>query len=258
MSTPWTRTSSSLPSDRIKPRNTQTQSKSSGKQKQEAPIPKSKPLLALESLLRALQSTTTTTPAQDPKGGCFCQAREHPLSPYTPTCPTCGLVLCTLNLPQHACLSCRTAPPPRNRDILIGRLQGEIVDLTRREEEARERAREEARVAAGAFPSLSGGERRSTPPPPPPQQQQHKVLSLNRKTKKVTVSSYPNTPASSRPDSPAPEEEDEPLRVPPPPGEVVYAKRNVDRGRPYANFGGGAARYEKGKRKGKENEAGPS
>ncbi|KAK0203217.1 hypothetical protein DFS33DRAFT_1262235 [Desarmillaria ectypa] len=242
MSTPWTRKSSSssstLSSDRIKPRNTQSQNKTFGKQKQKQSetVPKSKELLILESFLRAVQ----TTPIPDPKGGCFCQAREHTLSPYTPACSTCGLVLCSLNAPQHACPHCHEAPPPHHRESLIVRLQGEIAALIQREEQQREWARE----AAGAFPSLGGGSGsgRVTPVPAPIQ---HKVLSVNSKTKKVTVS----TPVPSRPESPE-EEDDELLRVPPPPEGVVYAKRAVDPARPFANYAGEAARYVS-----KENEA---
>lgn len=131
------------------------------------------------------------------------------------------------------------------------RLQSEIDELARREEEERERARK----ALGAFPALGGGGAgggRATPTPPP---SQHKVLSVNSKTKKVTVSSYTNTPVHSRPETPA---EEEPLRVPPPPSEVVYAKRKVDPSRPFANYIGEAARYVPDKIKGKGNEAGPS
>ncbi|KAK0431965.1 hypothetical protein EV421DRAFT_1911370 [Armillaria borealis] len=252
MSTPWS-SSGSLSSDRIKPRHTtQSQKQKQKPQPRAQPqprAPKSKQLISLESL----QTTTTLLP--DPKGGCFCQAKEHRLSPYTPACLTCGLVLCSLNLPQHACPHCHQPPP--NREALIVRLQGEIDELARREEEERERVRK----AVGAFPALGGGGRATPTPPPPPSQ--HKVLSVNSKTKKVTVSSYTNTPVHSRPETPA---EEEPLRVPPPPSEMLYAKRKVDPSRPFANYVGEAARYvpdkikgkEKGKGKGKENEAGPS
>ncbi|PBK91858.1 hypothetical protein ARMGADRAFT_1166053 [Armillaria gallica] len=251
MSTPWS-SSGSLSSDRIKPRHTTQPQKQKQKQKPPQPQaqrgPKSKQLISLESL------QTSATPVPDPKGGCFCQAKEHSLSPYTSACLTCGLVLCSLNLPQHACPHCHQPPP--NREALIVRLQGEIDELARKEEEERERARK----ALGAFPALGGGGARggrATPPPP----SQHKVLSVNSKTKKVTVSSYTSTPVHSRPETPA---EEEPVRVPPPPSEVVHAKRKVDPSRPFANYVGESARYvpdktkTKGKGKGKENEAGPS
>ncbi|KAK0207332.1 hypothetical protein IW262DRAFT_658697 [Armillaria fumosa] len=248
MSTPWS-SSGSLPSDRIKPRHTSQPQPKKQKQKPQAAPPKSKQLTALESLLHAVQSTSIPVP--DPKGGCFCQAKEHPLSLYTPACLTCGLVLCGLNPPQHACPHCHHPPAPRTTESTIVRLEREIGELRRREEEARERARK----AVGAFPALGGGgggSGRATPP------SQHRVLSVNSKTKKVTVSSssYSSTPTpvASRPGTP------EPLRVPPPPTEVVYAKRKVDPSRPYANYGGGAARYvpDKIKGKGRGGETGPS
>ncbi|KAI6003398.1 hypothetical protein EDC04DRAFT_2786582 [Pisolithus marmoratus] len=91
----------------------------------------------------------------------------------------------------------------------------------------------------GAFPMLPGasgtqGARRlagkgtATGP-----QSIHKVLSLNPTTKKVTVSSYTNTPISSRPLSPAPEE---PRRIPPPPREISYAKQAPDPVHPWKNM----------------------
>ncbi|KAK0185010.1 hypothetical protein F5146DRAFT_212765 [Armillaria mellea] len=229
MSTPWS-SSGSLPSDRIKPKS-QSQSQKKQKQKQkpgaQPTVPKSKPLIALESLLHALQ---TSTPLTDPKGGCFCQAREHPLSRYTPACSTCGLVLCALNAPQHACPHCHHAPPPTHRESTILKVQREIGELSRKEEEERERARE----AMGAFPALGGGGGGGGSEPPP---SERRVLSVNPKTKKVKVTV--STPGASRPGTP------EPLRVPPPPREVVCAKREVDASRPFANYVGGAARYVK-------------
>jgi hypothetical protein len=82
-----------------------------------------------------------------------------------------------------------------------------------------------------------------SPTPPivaPPQTQAHKVLSLNSKTKKVTVSSY--SPVSSRPASRGPPEMEadrEPDRIPPPLGaEVVCAKRRVGVERPWENLSG--------------------
>ncbi|KAG7443386.1 uncharacterized protein BT62DRAFT_921894 [Guyanagaster necrorhizus] len=220
-STPWTRKGSSLPSDRIKPKPNQ----SPGKRKpQRQPTPKSK---ALQSLLHALQSTTTPTP--DPKGGCFCQARVHPLSRYTSACPTCGLVLCSLNPPQHACPHCRAAPP--HPELLIARVQAEI----KREEEEHEREEEERIRAAGAFPTLPAAGGAPTPTPTP---SQHKVLSVNSKTKKVTVkvASTSTGTSTSRAETP------EPIRVPPP--APPEAPRKVDEARPFANYVvGHAAKY---------------
>jgi len=115
-----------------------------------------------------------------------------------------------------------------------------------REAEARERVAQEAQKAAGAFPVLSvQGITPSPAPPPIVAPQAHKVLSLNSKTKMVTVSSY--SPGSSRPVSRGHEEteaEDEPVRVPQPLGaDVVYAKRLVSKERPWENFRGERATY---------------
>ncbi|KAI6039973.1 hypothetical protein EDC04DRAFT_2680847 [Pisolithus marmoratus] len=62
-------------------------------------------------------------------------------------------------------------------------------------------------------------------------QSSHKVLSLNSTTKKVTVSSYTNTPISSRPPSPSPEE---PRRIPP--REIGYMKQPPDPEHPWKNM----------------------
>ncbi|EPQ56772.1 hypothetical protein GLOTRDRAFT_19773, partial [Gloeophyllum trabeum ATCC 11539] len=94
--------------------------------------------------------------ARDPKGGCFCKARIHDLSPYTPICKSCGLVLCAVNLPFYACPSC-AAPlmAPSAREALALQLSDQIDATLAREEAARLQALEDARKAAGAFPSLS-------------------------------------------------------------------------------------------------------
>ncbi|KIJ67072.1 hypothetical protein HYDPIDRAFT_85644, partial [Hydnomerulius pinastri MD-312] len=69
-------------------------------------------------------------------------------------------------------------------------------------------------------------------------------LSLNSKTKKVTVSSYTNTPVPSRPSSRV---EDLPLleeqRVPAPSSEVSYARQPADPNRPWRNVKAGELRY---------------
>ncbi|KAI5114745.1 hypothetical protein M0805_008656, partial [Coniferiporia weirii] len=122
------------------------------------------------------------------------------------------------------------------REALLDRLRGELETTKAQEEEDAARAREEARVAAGAFPQLggaagAGGESR-TPP------QTHKVLSLNAKTKRVTVASYSPapSPAPSRPqESEGPRAETPPTRIPPPPREIVHASRRPDPARPWAD-----------------------
>lgn len=121
----------------------------------------------------------------------------------------------------------------------MARLESELASTLSREAEARERAAEEVQKAAGAFPVLSVAG--IVPPTPPPivAPQAHKVLSLNSKTKKVTISSY--SPGSSRPASRGlsePEADDDLVRIPKPLGAdvVVYAKRSVGTERPWENL----------------------
>lgn len=174
-------------------------------------------------------------------------ARQHSLSSYTPICHACGLVLCSANLPQYACPHC-ASPTLKDgtRSVLLAELEIQIAGTIAKELEERERAREEARKAAGAFPALGSASGPLTIPAlasmPPPPNQSHKVLSLNSKTKKVIVSSYTTTPASSRPASRA-DTEEEPIRVPPPLTEVSFVKRHPDPARPWENLRGAGARY---------------
>ncbi|KAE9401267.1 hypothetical protein BT96DRAFT_1018232 [Gymnopus androsaceus JB14] len=233
--TPWTSKQSSVPSDRIKPSHSASQpTKGKGK----APAsqePKSREVRRLESLLSALR--VSQSPKKDPNGGCFCQAREHPLSSYTSICRNCGLILCNINQPHFACPHCLSSLIPGSlRDSLVVRIQAQLDQTIAREVAARERAIEEAKRQAGAFPTLSGA-----PPsvkPIAPQPQTHKVISLNSKTKKVKVSSYTTTPVSSRPASRSGTEEEEApiVRVPPPPTEVSFAHSTIDPARPWANL----------------------
>lgn len=143
----------------------------------------------------------------------------------------CGLPLCMLNLPQHACPSCgaplHSAPALH---ALLAQVLDELDTVLQREEEARRRAEEERKRVEGSFPTLSaaaaahplGG------PQPQPQPQAHKVLSLNAKTKRVTVASYtkkpketpPSSGPASRADSPVEWDGGLPPRVPAPPPEV--------------------------------------
>lgn len=200
-------------------------------------------------------------------------AREHPLSLYTPLCTSCGLILCNLNKPYHTCPHCNTDGgilTPQQRTSLLTQLRETLDSTLAQEETDRVRQIEEAKKAAGAFPTLSssggGGTTKSftvTPTPTLPQQQ-HKVLSLtpankskgggggNRKTV-VTVSSYTSTPVSSRPATPSSvnsatggEVEN---RVLPPPQTVHYVVANHQHhhhqhqprsnSRPWQNFGDG-------------------
>ncbi|KAF7355420.1 zf-C2HC5 domain-containing protein [Mycena sanguinolenta] len=200
--TAWTKQSSSVPSDRIRPSppppssNPGKNSKGKGKTAVSEP-PKSKAVRHLESLTSGL-SASSVNPQKDPKGGCFCQAREHTLSTYSALCRNCGLALCEINLPQYSCPHCATSLfTSTQRDALIARLEEQIAETLTKEALLRERAAEEARRAAGAFPTLGNAAPR--PPPPPAAPQTRTVISLTSKQgskmKKVTVSSF-TTPSA--------------------------------------------------------------
>ncbi|KIY45920.1 hypothetical protein FISHEDRAFT_66702 [Fistulina hepatica ATCC 64428] len=257
--TAWSSNASYFPSDRIRPSNVQPkggnkQGESSGRNERKnapTPPPKSQANIMLESLLRGIQDSSSRPIAKDPKGGCFCLARVHSLSDYTPLCRTCGLILCAINLPHHACPHCGTTllDPPAFRDTLIAQLKREIDVALAQDLREYEQALEEARLAAGAFPALAPSSRASTPPArisqPVPQSQGHKILSLDSKTKKVTVASYSSAPrvSSRSSDKPFAFKSDEQLRVPPPPREVHYVAGNIDPKRPWRDLGGEGATY---------------
>ncbi|KAI0033366.1 hypothetical protein K488DRAFT_36800, partial [Vararia minispora EC-137] len=82
-------------------------------------------------------------------------ARIHALSPYTPLCVSCGLILCSLQPTHLPCPSC-TSPllTPTQRDALVAQVQSELDATLASELSERLRAEEAARAAAGAFPSL--------------------------------------------------------------------------------------------------------
>ncbi|KAJ7473331.1 hypothetical protein FB451DRAFT_1133854 [Mycena latifolia] len=247
--TPWTKTSSSLPSDRIRPSPPPAQPAAKNtKNKGKAPAaepPKSKAVRTLEGLRSALVAVDEGKMEKDPKGGCFCQARMHQLSSYAPLCRTCGLVLCTLNGPAHACPHCDSALlTATQRVALISRLEQELTEILAQEAAERERKAEEARRAVGAFPTLG---KPSAPLQAMVQQQPQTrtVLSLNSKTKKVTVSAF-TTPAHSSSSSAAPSRPatPEPERVAGPPASVPCAPAAaLDKGRPWRDAAGGGAVY---------------
>jgi hypothetical protein len=162
-------------------------------------------------------------------------AREHASSSYTPICLACGLILCSINQPHHACPHCSsTLLTPAARASLEQRLDKLVSETLTREADERQRALEDAHAASTAFPSLPA------PSPLPSGQprasnQAHKVLSLNAKTKKATLSSYkpvlPPPPQSHTP------QVDEEFRVPPPPAEVSYTGSRPNPNRPWARVG---------------------
>ncbi|EKM82265.1 hypothetical protein AGABI1DRAFT_126595 [Agaricus bisporus var. burnettii JB137-S8] len=190
----------------------------------------------MQHLIDALQSTSP--PTRDPSGGCFCQARRHPLSPYTPLCFSCGLVLCALNKPHHLCPSPTCPSPnllstPQHRADLLAHLRHQLATELQKQENLKLKLDEEKKKQAGAFPSLP-----STSTPKPIAPKTHKVLSITQSKKKkqiVTISSPSSSVPPSRTESPSLSEG----RVPPPPNKVIHAlppPSSVLESRPWRNF----------------------
>jgi len=169
-------------------------------------------------------------------------AREHALSSHSPICRTCGLILCSINQAYYACPHCASLLlTSLVRISLEERLERSLFDAIKKEAEERQRAIEEAHKAAGAFPALPGtsttnwGQSRSSNQP-------HKVLSLNAKSKKMTLLSYtPNPTSSSR--FHIPQEVEKEFRVPPPPAEVKYARSKPNPNQPWRHIEGGNVYY---------------
>src|SRR6266550_1252547 len=182
------------------------------------------------------------------------KARDHALSSYTPICRTCGFILCSMNLPQYACPFCSGALlSPQEKSSLVASLEKQIRDILDREEREREKEAQDAKKAAGEFPtllnSMKGGQSF-----PGGKEAQHKVLSVKSTTTKggaskivVSSRSYSSTPVSSRPASRGPdankEEPGEQMRVPRPGREPKHADRVVGPGRPWENLLGKSVTY---------------
>lgn len=131
---------------------------------------------------------------------------------YTPMCHLCGLILCELHSPASPCPSCFSPIlSDHDRAALLVTLENEkahqlAMEAEQREQERIERQRQkEVQAGGGAFPSLtvSTGSGSSTPQgrltPTPDGGGTHKVLSLNSRTKHVTVRTI--TPSTSAPTS---------------------------------------------------------
>ena len=143
----------------------------------------------------------------------------HPLSSYTPVCHACGLPLCHLNLPYYPCpyQPCRTpllsfTPDPFRVQLqpLIARIETEIKDQLKKQEDERALAAEELRLREGEFPMLKASPSPSPSPSPGsqpaqvrsgggpisnhPHNQGYTVMSLTSgkggKRSQITVASY--------------------------------------------------------------------
>jgi len=217
--TPWASSRGSLISDRIRPSG-QSQpakpEKGQGKGKGRggnAAAPE--PLLStavrrLDELISGLTATTTavataTTPGVTvDRDACFCQARAHALSEYTPICTSCGLVLCAQHPPYRACPHCGApllSPPARN--MLVAQLEELRARTLVEEDEEREREAEALRLAEGAFPVLGGSGAAPSGGSTTGGEGKgkgggvgagsgagHRVLSIDSRTKRVRVESY--------------------------------------------------------------------
>ena len=269
--TPWVH--SHLPSDRIKPSpTTRSIPKNKGKVKQrERPESQKSPAVRkLDSLISKLQKESRR--GNDPQGGCFCQgkcywkdcvvlqgtpylflyssARTHDLSPYTPICSHCGLILCSLNQPYYCCPHCSSLLlTEEGKHFLIERCQRELEEQISKEMEEERRLQEQARQAQSDFPLLGpnipsrlGTPSQSTPAPAP---QSRKVLSINAKTGKATVSSYTTPPRVITPPQSERTKENVPLQLPrvPPPAVKVNARGILDASRPWLDKQGTILAY---------------
>ncbi|KAH9052589.1 hypothetical protein EDB87DRAFT_426126 [Lactarius vividus] len=221
------------PSARLVAQTPSKSDKEKGRAKTPEP-PRSAAVRKLDELLAALRSSSTepthsqrlkddrVSSAQD---GCFCQARTHALSEYTPLCAACGLVLCALHPPHRPCPHC-TAPllDPAARAALRVQLEEQRGHTLAEEAAARARAAEELRMAEGAFPALGGapgaGAGAGAGAGGGKGGGGARVLSLVGQ--RVVVESYR---AVSEEDAVGTEEDAEvPPRVPPPPREVQYIR----------------------------------
>ena len=171
--------------------------------------------------------------------------------------------MCELQPPSASCPSCHSPIlSGTDRAALISQLEDERFDIIRREEEKKEEERqevlrqEEIRAGGGGFPTLLGTTVKgsqsgaSTPrgssgrqtPVNPKDDVPRKVLSLNSKTKKITVSKYTPQPPPAvlvQPPKPTAEEEREKERmmpIPRPSDEVEIIGKPPDPQRKWMNL----------------------
>ncbi|KIR58663.1 hypothetical protein I314_05502 [Cryptococcus bacillisporus CA1873] len=182
-------------------------------------VPKSKEVKKIEAIIASLRSIQESGPKSGEGYNCFCQARLHTLSPYTPICQTCGLIICTLHAPHLPCPSC--AHPLYNAaqlSRLILKVETDLenqLEKERMEELGRERERQEMLLAesgGGQFPSLTAGSASATGTNNVPLGGARKVISIGAKDKEkgramVTATTYRNwsSTSSRRPKTPPPE-----------------------------------------------------
>lgn len=164
-------------------------------------LPPTKEMLELDAAfaMLSMEPTSKEAAAHIPTSRrlCLCQGEKHALAPYAPLCVSCGLILCSALVPapispHSACPSCSASPilPSHTRTQLLS----EMVDTRERlvEEQQSREAERRAEVArqrsAGvdsAFPTLGQA---PAPAPAASASKRSRVLHLDMKTHKVTVS----------------------------------------------------------------------
>ncbi|ORY33732.1 hypothetical protein BCR39DRAFT_518914 [Naematelia encephala] len=204
--------------------------KGKGKDKEKIwDLPKSiatKRLERIQERLKEVQAGEGKLSNDDTSVECFCQARVHTLSPYTPQCPHCGLALCNIHSAHRPCPSChRPILNPAQLARLILRIQDEISAQIAKEQSVREEverqrlARLVAESGGGAFPTLSSGPS-STSSTSTSTSNARKVLSIgNNKRGKSTITTTTYRTSPSQAATPI-----EPL-TPPIPDDIVPAPR---------------------------------
>jgi hypothetical protein len=144
-----------------------------------------------------------------------------------------------LNPPMHSCPSCHSALlRPPEAQALLATVEEELQAVLQKEEDKRRETEAERKRIEGGFPTL-GAANTSSPVEP----QAYKVMSLNSKSKKITVltkvqrATPPSSLSASRAQTPD-LEEGLPKRVPPPPAEVPVpaAPKVKPKDRPWMNL----------------------
>jgi hypothetical protein len=208
---------------------TSTPAKDSNKGKE----PRSKQVRELDALIESLQ--TGVLNKQAGTGGCFCLARTHGLSPHCPLCLHCGFIVCELQHPVSPCPSCHSPLlSPNATSLLIAKLESEKANVLAKEAAQREAERlrrqeiEATASGGGAFPVLPGTRISATTPS---SSTGGKVLSLNSKTRKVTVtpliSPARTPPPKTRPDEVESEQSAAKIAVSPPSDQIDHFPSNA-------------------------------
>ncbi|WFD01673.1 hypothetical protein MOBT1_000349 [Malassezia obtusa] len=161
-------------------------------------LPPTQEMLALDKAFSMLSvepsSAEAAVYAPPTRRLCLCQGARHALAEYVPMCISCGLILCDALRPipispHSACPSCGASPiaPSHTRSQLLAQLveKREQLEKEQQEKEAERKAElARNRHADTPFPTLSGTNTHA----PPAASKRSRVLHLDMKTHKVTVS----------------------------------------------------------------------